>query len=812
MEERITGLVLLLLLSGACVYAQVHRQVRLEMSTNGICHYGNRVDCCWGWTRESWGQCKPVCDLGCKHGECVSPDQCRCHQGYTGKTCNQDVNECGLKPRPCKHRCMNMVGSYKCFCLTGYMMSHDGTCSNARTCGMANCQYGCAVMKGEVMCQCPSPGLRLGPDRRTCVDIDECATGMAKCPRFRKCVNTFGSYICKCHKGFELRYVNGKYHCTDKNNPCYEKPDSKKCRCRPGTRGWSYDCKFVITVSVDAAKPFITPRPTTKITIATSTLTTSPPTTTKKPTMTTITMTTTTSPTTTTITPTTTIPTTTTTAPTTTILTTTTTVPTTTIPTATSTTPTTTILTTTTTAPTTTIPTTTTKVPTTTIPAATTTAPTTTILTTTTSTNNHNTNCNHHSTNNHNTNYNHHSTNNHNTNYNHHSTNNHNTNYNNHNTNNNHHSINNHNTNNNHHSINNHNTNNNHHITNNHNTNNNHHSTNNHNINNNHHSTNNHNTNNNHSTNNHNTNNHHHRTKTTIPTTTTAPTTTIPTTTTTALTTTIPTTTTIQTTTTIELTSTTPTTTTTASTTIIPTTTTTTVAVTKMTTTLATTRATSTTTLPTTVQLIITTTLDNHIQEITQRQRGDVHIPRNPEQNVFELDFDDIELGNTADFARDDPAAGSLSCSFDQGVCSWMTDQEGDLCWETVADPRGGQYLAVPEPKTGRSFRGARLTIPLTPPPTSPWKESDLCLAFRHHLQGLLIGSLQVFVKRGWGYSPAVWTRASGQGWRQAQITLWGRGIKSVVFKGERRKGRSGEIAIDDVSIHRGACRDRDRD
>ncbi|KAI5609292.1 nephronectin precursor, partial [Silurus asotus] len=567
----------------------IERQARLEMSTNGICHYGNRVDCCWGWTRESWGQCKllisppylfdhfyvsvAVCDLGCKHGECVSPDQCRCHQGYTGKTCNQDVNECGLKPRPCKHRCMNMVGSYKCFCLTGYMMSHDGTCSNARTCAMANCQYGCAVMKGEVMCQCPSPGLRLGPDRRTCVDIDECATGMAKCPRFRKCVNTFGSYICKCHKGFELRYINGKYHCTDKNNPCYEKPDSKKCRCKPGTRGWSYDCKL----------------PTTTILITTT------------------------------------------------------------IPT-------------TTTAPTTTIPTTTTTAPTTTIPTKTTT-PAITIPTTTT----------------------------------------------------------------------------------------------------------------------------------------TASTTTIPTTTTTALTTTIPTTTTIQTTTTTELTTTIPTTTTTS-----------TVAVTKMTTTLATTRATSTTTLPTTVQLIITTTLDNHIQEITQRQRGDVHIPRNPEQNVFELDFDDIELGNTADFARDDPAAGSLSCSFDQGVCSWMTDQEGDLCWETVADPRGGQYLAVPEPKTGRSFRGARLTIPLTSPPTSPWKESDLCLAFRHRLQGLLIGSLQVFVKRGWGYSPAVWTRASGQGWRQAQITLWGQDIKSVVFKGERQKGRSGEITIDDVSIHRGACRDRD--
>ncbi len=41
--------------------------------------------------------------------------------------------------------------------------------TDARTCYHANCQYGCEVIKGLVRCTCPSPGLRLGPDRRTCV-------------------------------------------------------------------------------------------------------------------------------------------------------------------------------------------------------------------------------------------------------------------------------------------------------------------------------------------------------------------------------------------------------------------------------------------------------------------------------------------------------------------------------------------------------------------------------------------------------------------------------------------------------------------
>lgn len=44
---------------------------------------------------------------------------------------------------------------------------------DARTCGMANCQYGCEVLKGEVRCQCPSPGLQLAADGRTCVGTSQ---------------------------------------------------------------------------------------------------------------------------------------------------------------------------------------------------------------------------------------------------------------------------------------------------------------------------------------------------------------------------------------------------------------------------------------------------------------------------------------------------------------------------------------------------------------------------------------------------------------------------------------------------------------
>uniref|UniRef100_A0A8C6VFN1 Nephronectin n=1 Tax=Naja naja TaxID=35670 RepID=A0A8C6VFN1_NAJNA len=281
---------------------------RQILPTTGLCRFGSRVDCCWGWARHAWGHCQPfyilrqriarircqpkaVCHPGCKHGECIGPNKCKCHPGYTGKICNQaehlfatsphwsseppffttaedhatylpwrDLNECGLKPRPCKHRCMNTYGSYKCYCLNGYMLMPDGSCSNALTCSMANCQYGCDVVKGEIHCRCPSPGLQLAPDGRTCIDVDECITGSVTCPRFRKCVNTFGSYICKCHKGFDLMYIGGRYQCHDIDecslgqyqcggySQCYNTLGSYKCKCKEGYRGDGLNCITRATV------------------------------------------------------------------------------------------------------------------------------------------------------------------------------------------------------------------------------------------------------------------------------------------------------------------------------------------------------------------------------------------------------------------------------------------------------------------------------------------------------------------------------------------------------------------------------------
>ncbi|XP_033616207.1 epidermal growth factor-like protein 6 isoform X3 [Fukomys damarensis] len=261
------GLVLLLLLpwvaggSGNTASPRDHRMSVLARQP-GLCHYASKLACCYGWRRNSRGVCEATCEPGCKFGECVGPNKCRCFPGYTGKSCSQDVNECGIRPRPCQHRCVNTHGSYKCFCLSGHTLMPDATCADSRTCARTNCQYGCEDTEEGPQCLCPSSGLRLASDGRVCLDIDECASGKVVCPYNRRCVNTFGSYYCKCHIGFELKYGSGRYDCVDINEcavsthmcsphaNCLNSQGSFKCKCKQGYKGNGLQCSVIPENSV----------------------------------------------------------------------------------------------------------------------------------------------------------------------------------------------------------------------------------------------------------------------------------------------------------------------------------------------------------------------------------------------------------------------------------------------------------------------------------------------------------------------------------------------------------------------------------
>ncbi|XP_075056975.1 nephronectin isoform X2 [Mixophyes fleayi] len=647
-------------------------------SSTGLCRYGNRIDCCWGWARQSWGQCQPICQPGCKHGDCIGPNKCKCHPGYTGKTCNQDeslltiqpdwyhevpllypvdapttgfppgdLNECGLKPRPCKYRCMNTYGSYKCYCLNGYMMMPDGSCSNAHTCSMANCQYGCDVVKGEVRCRCPSPGLQLGPDGRTCVDVDECATGKAVCPRFRKCVNTFGSYICKCNPGYDLVHAHGKYQCFDIDEcytgqyqcsnyaRCYNTPGSYKCKCNEGYRGNGADCTLIPRVMIDPSGPhnFLPGKdsmrniikgngstlkgsegssnripdiggrhpkwpPSPSITEKPYSRTTTRPQPVTRPTPNTITPKRATRP------------------------------PPFTRPPQPATRP---------PQPATRPPQPATRPPQpATRPPQPATRPPQPV-----------------------------------------------------------------------------------------------------------------------------TRPPQPATRPPQPATRPPQPTTRP---------------------------------------LQP--------VTRPPQPITKPPQPVTRPPPTTAVIHISTAPpqlstrlpDNNRIEDFGKQRGDVFIPRH-ENNLF-YQFD-VEKGLSADEyeENDDPGVLIHSCNFDHGLCGWIRDKENDLHWELVKDALGGQYLTVMEPK-GNAGKVARLVLPLGHQAHS----GDLCLSFRHFVSGENSGKLQVFVRRSGHHGPALWGRSGSNGWGETYITLPGTGVKSIIFKAERGRDRTGQVGLDDVSVKRGHC------
>ncbi|XP_030856065.1 uncharacterized protein LOC105436405 isoform X4 [Strongylocentrotus purpuratus] len=224
------------------------------------CGYGSyRLGCCAGWVRNSIaGTCTPICESGCVHGTCVAPNQCRCEPGYTGANCNADLNECGLEPRPCNHRCINTMGSFRCHCEESYLLEEDGkTCTRDSRCYPGRCAYGCRKNGFRLECICPA-GLRLAQDSYHCLDVDECAEGTVQCPSDQRCVNTYGNYMCLCQEGSQFRYIDGKLRCTesedrcanagyicDTNAKCQAGDGVVKCACNRGYVGNGEECTIV---------------------------------------------------------------------------------------------------------------------------------------------------------------------------------------------------------------------------------------------------------------------------------------------------------------------------------------------------------------------------------------------------------------------------------------------------------------------------------------------------------------------------------------------------------------------------------------
>ncbi|CAH2285645.1 matrilin-2 isoform X3 [Pelobates cultripes] len=101
------------------------------------------------------------------------------------------------------------------------------------------CDHFCINTPGSYICRCKQ-GYILNPDEKTCKTQDLCASENHGCEQI--CVNTPGSFMCQCYEAYELN-KDGK-SCTVVDycalgthgcqHECLNSDDSYICQCRPG--------------------------------------------------------------------------------------------------------------------------------------------------------------------------------------------------------------------------------------------------------------------------------------------------------------------------------------------------------------------------------------------------------------------------------------------------------------------------------------------------------------------------------------------------------------------------------------------------
>ncbi|KAG7315699.1 hypothetical protein KOW79_020565 [Hemibagrus wyckioides] len=139
---------------------------------------------------------------------------CVCKPGWKGLHCEEDIDECkdvGFLAG-CKQGCQNTVGSFRCFCYSGYYQDDVINCIDINECRLHPSQClepsKCVNSPGSYQCQCPT-GYTYNYTHDKCQDLDECQQD--KCEG--TCVNTVGGYSCHCNGRERLKLAENGYSC-----------------------------------------------------------------------------------------------------------------------------------------------------------------------------------------------------------------------------------------------------------------------------------------------------------------------------------------------------------------------------------------------------------------------------------------------------------------------------------------------------------------------------------------------------------------------------------------------------------------------
>ncbi|XP_054984738.1 adhesion G protein-coupled receptor E5 isoform X2 [Sorex araneus] len=193
--------------------------------------------------------CKIHCPL---RSSCFNVTSCRCDPGFRAlegeiftnplDIC-EDINECAPSLNVSCGRladCVNTEGSYHCECISGYRLASgeskfrnksENTCRDVDECasGTHECPSTttCVNTPGSYKCRCPPgwmPKLKAGTPNTVCQDVDECITGQHTCHNSTVCINTQGAFVCQCRQGWVPKAGFQNTVCEEISFPAWSPP------------------------------------------------------------------------------------------------------------------------------------------------------------------------------------------------------------------------------------------------------------------------------------------------------------------------------------------------------------------------------------------------------------------------------------------------------------------------------------------------------------------------------------------------------------------------------------------------------------
>ncbi|CAH3188858.1 unnamed protein product, partial [Porites evermanni] len=189
------------------------------------------------------------CDSSpCKNtGKCVSLYQenrykCICVEGFTGKDCETNINDCVNIPCLNNGTCIDLINDFNCSCPPGFA---GNRCEiDINECESIPCLNNgtCTDQRNGFNCRCP-PGFS---GNRCEIDINEC--GSSPCVNNGTCTDRINAFNCSCPPGFAgIDVKSCKSNPCLNNGTCNDQLNGFSCSCPSEFAGKR--CETVCTVN-----------------------------------------------------------------------------------------------------------------------------------------------------------------------------------------------------------------------------------------------------------------------------------------------------------------------------------------------------------------------------------------------------------------------------------------------------------------------------------------------------------------------------------------------------------------------------------